>query len=156
MPKHSAGLLCYRQPADGLQVLLVHPGGPFWAGKDHGAWSIPKGEFLTGEDPLDVARREFLEETGFADEALDLLPLGSVRQAGGKVVHAWAFAGNFDLAGFRSNTFLLEWPPRSGQQREFPEVDRMEWFRLAEARERILTGQVPLLDRLEEVLGERN
>ena len=155
MPSQSAGLLCYRTAAEGLQVLLVHPGGPFWAGKDHGAWSIPKGELSPGEDPLEVARREFQEETGFADEASGLLALGSIRQPGGKVVHIWAFRGDFDPAGFRSNRFVMEWPPRSGRQQEFPEVDRAEWFLAAEARARILKGQLPFLDRLEEAIGHR-
>ncbi|MGH7562605.1 MAG: NUDIX domain-containing protein [Gemmatimonadales bacterium] len=152
MSKISTGLLLYRIGGEGLEVFLVHPGGPFWAKKDPGAWSIPKGEPTQGEELADAARREFCEETGFAP-AGELRPLASVRQAGGKVVHAWALAGDCDPAKIRSNTFTLEWPPRSGQQREFPEVDRAAWFPIAEARRRILPGQLPLLDELAGLVG---
>jgi predicted NUDIX family NTP pyrophosphohydrolase len=135
-------------------VLLVHPGGPFWAKKDAGAWSLPKGEAEPGEDLLAAARRELAEETG-CTVAGEPLALGSLRQPGGKVVHAWAVRGDFDPAQLRSGTFTLEWPPRSGRQREFPEVDRAEWFPLAEARTRILRGQLGFLERLERALDSR-
>ncbi len=149
----SAGLLLFRRAAAGLEVLLVHPGGPFWARKDAGAWSIPKGEVAPGEDPLAAARRELAEETGCAPEGT-ALPLGSVRQKAGKLVHAWAVEADVDPAALRSNEFTIEWPPRSGRMRSFPEVDRAEWFDLAEARRRILAGQTPLLDALAEVVGD--
>ncbi len=146
--KQSAGILLYRRRAGGREVLLVHPGGPFWQKKDLGAWSIPKGEFAPGEDPLAAAQRELHEETG-----LELLgpftPLSPVRQPGGKMVHAWAVEGDFDPSLLRSNTFTLEWPPRSGRHQEFPEVDRAAWFDLEEARRRINRGQASLLDQLE-------
>jgi len=134
-----------------LQVLLVHPGGPFWRGKDAGAWSIPKGEFLAGEDALAAARREFREETGAAIDG-DAIPLTPVRQPSGKMVFAWAVAGDWDPSRLRSNRFPLEWPPRSGRTRGFPEVDRAAWFTLAEARGRITRGQAGLLDELAAVV----
>lgn len=137
----------YRYGDDGLEVLLVHPGGPFWARKDLRAWSIPKGEVGPGEDARDAARREFQEETGFPVTG-DLLPLGAIEQRGRKVVHAWAFAGDCDPTGLRSNTFSLEWPPRSGRTQEFPEIDRAAWFAISEARRRMVPGQVAFLDRL--------
>jgi predicted NUDIX family NTP pyrophosphohydrolase len=124
----------------------VHPGGPFWARRDQGAWSIPKGEIEPGETAVDVARREFEEELGAAPPRGALTPLGSIRQAGGKVVHAWAAAGDFDVTGLRSVAFSMEWPPRSGRMQEFPEVDRAAWFGLEEARRMILPSQLPLLD----------
>jgi len=130
-----------------LEVFLVHPGGPFWRNKDAGAWSLPKGEYADGEDPLAAATREFEEETGLRADG-QFVPLGQVRQAGGKIVTAWAFAGDCYAAGIRSNTFSIEWPKGSGRLREFPEVDRAAWFALEEAREKILKGQAPLLDRL--------
>jgi predicted NUDIX family NTP pyrophosphohydrolase len=133
-------------------VLLVHPGGPFWARKDLGAWTLPKGEPAPGEEPLEAARREFREETGFSPEG-PFLPLPPVRQRGGKEVLAWAVAGDVDPLALRSNTFSLEWPPRSGRRAEFPEVDRAAWFGIEAARERILPGQAPLLDELLRVLG---
>jgi predicted NUDIX family NTP pyrophosphohydrolase len=145
--RNSAGVLLYRVRPGGVEVLLVHPGGPFWAKKDRGAWSVPKGEYGPGEAPFDAARREFEEETG-TRLAGDFIGLTPVRQKGGKTVHAWAVAGDLDVAGIRSNTFEMEWPPRSGYTQEFPEVDRAAWFPLDEARERILEGQVPLLDEL--------
>lgn len=148
MPEVSAGLLLYRFVARELQVLLVHPGGPFWARKDLGAWSIPKGEVGEGEDLLAAARREFAEETGFPCEGA-ALSLGHARQAGGKVVHAWALRGDADVAQLHSNTFELEWPRGSGRRASFPEVDRAAWFDLSEARRRILAAQAPLLDALE-------
>jgi predicted NUDIX family NTP pyrophosphohydrolase len=150
----SAGLLMYRRGARGLEVFLVHPGGPFWAGKDEGAWSLPKGEHGADEEPLGVARREFAEETGQAVEAcaagpVRFLALGSILQAGGKTVRAWAFAGDWpEGAAFQSNSFALEWPPRSGRRQEFPEVDRGQFFDLAAAREKLRPAQAPLLDRL--------
>lgn len=150
MPKQSAGLLLFRQRSAVLEVLLVHPGGPFWAKKDAGAWSIPKGEILAGEEPLAAARREFEEELG-ATISGDFVSLGVVKQPGGKHVHAWAVRGDFDPTLLKSNTFSMEWPPKSGQLRDFPEVDRAEWFDLATARTKILGGQLPLLDRLEQL-----
>jgi len=148
--KRSAGLLLYRRPAGKLEVLLVHPGGPFWQKKDLGAWTIPKGEFAAGEDPLDAARREFHEETGREVAGL-FMPLTPVKQPGGKTVHAWAVEGNFDPRVLTSNTFSLEWPPRSGRREEFPEVDRAAWFDLEEAKRRINRGQVDLLYELEQL-----
>lgn len=151
MPKQSAGILLYRVLGERLEVLLVHPGGPFWARKDAGAWSIPKGEFEAGEEPRAAAFRELREETGWAPSAEDI-PLDPVRQAGGKTVHAWAIEADLDPGTLRSNMFSLEWPRGSGREREFPEVDRAEWFPLHEARARILRGQLPLLDDLERKL----
>jgi predicted NUDIX family NTP pyrophosphohydrolase len=150
MPRVSAGLVMYRRRPAGLEVLLVHPGGPFWASKDLGAWTLPKGEVAQGEDELATARREFKEETGL-EPGGELLPLGSIRQKGGKVVHAWAFEGDADAGAIRSNTYSLEWPPRSGKWRDFPEVDRAEWFSLDEARRRINPAQAELMDTLERV-----
>ena len=151
MPKRSAGLLMYRSSDDGLEVFLVHPGGPFWARKDAGAWSIPKGETAEGEDPLEAARREFQEETGFVAEGR-FLELRRVKQPGGKEVIAWAFEGDCDPQKLVSNSCTIEWPPRSGRRLEFPEVDRGEWFSIAEARKRVLKGQLPLLEKLSELL----
>ena len=151
--RQSAGLLLHRRGASGLEVFLVHPGGPFWSRKDAGAWSIPKGEFTAAEDPLAAARREFREETGFDPPPEPPVALGAARQAGGKTVHAWAVAGDVEAAAVRSNTFEMEWPPRSGRVQEFPEVDRAAWFGLDEARRRILPGQLPLLERLEQAVA---
>jgi predicted NUDIX family NTP pyrophosphohydrolase len=151
--KESAGILLFRAAA-APEVLLVHPGGPFWARKDLGAWSIPKGGPGEGEDPRACALRELAEELGPAAPAIaleDLIELGSIRQKGGKVVHAWAAEGDFDPAALDSNRFELEWPPRSGERREFPEVDRAEWFEPEEARRRILPAQAELIDRLIEI-----
>jgi predicted NUDIX family NTP pyrophosphohydrolase len=145
--KQSAGILVYKTQGGRVTVFLVHPGGPYWAGKDAGAWSIPKGEFASGEDPLAAARREFREETGQAI-AGDFVPLQPVRQAGGKTVHAWAVAGDVDAGRIRSNMCEIEWPPRSGRRMTVPEVDRAQWFPLDEARRRINKGQVALLDEL--------
>jgi predicted NUDIX family NTP pyrophosphohydrolase len=156
MPKRSAGILLYRRRGGDLEVLLVHPGGPFWAKKDLGAWSIPKGEYDQGEDPLRTALRELEEETGHhlpADG--DLLELGEVRQRGGKVLSAWAAAGDLDADAITSNTFTMEWPPRSGRRREFPEVDRAGWFDLPTARDKLLAAQAELVDRLLGALGGR-
>jgi predicted NUDIX family NTP pyrophosphohydrolase len=152
MPKISAGLLPYRTPGAKLQVFLVHPGGPFWAKKDDGAWSIPKGESTSGEDGLAAAQREFQEETGFTVDG-PFSPLTPVKQPGGKVVRAWFVAApNLDPAALRSNTFSLEWPPRSGKTRAFPEVDRAAWFDFPTAQTKILKGQLPLLDELQQKL----
>ena len=148
MPKRSAGILMFRRRGARIEVLLVHLGGPFWAKKDLGAWSIPKGEYEDGEDPLEAARREFQEETGTPVSG-DFIELAEIRQAGGKLVKAWAVEGDLDAARIRSNTFTMEWPPRSGKMREFPEVDRAEWFPVDVAREKILTGQAALLDQLQ-------
>jgi predicted NUDIX family NTP pyrophosphohydrolase len=137
----------YRRRGQDVEVFLVHPGGPFWAKKDAGAWSIPKGEYEEGEHPLDAARREFQEETGFATGE-DFLELGTVKQAGGKFVSAWAFEGDCDPDKMISNHYQMEWPPRSGRQINFPEVDRGEWFSMTAARQRILKSQEPFLDML--------
>jgi predicted NUDIX family NTP pyrophosphohydrolase len=149
----SAGLLLYRGHGDGLEVLLVHPGGPLWASRDDGAWSIPKGEYPDGEDPLDAARREFEEELGSAPPAGEAADLGEIRQKSGKRVRGWALVGDLDATRITSNTFELEWPPRSGKRIEIPEVDRAEWFGVAVARKKINSGQVPLLDRLQQLLA---
>ena len=154
MPMVSAGLLLYRMTPARPEVLLVHPGGPFWAGRDLGSWSIPKGEVDQGEDLFAAARREFEEETGFALGDTEVLPLGEIRQRSGKRVHAWAAEGNADPDALRSNTFELEWPRRSGTMQSFPEVDRAAWFALDEARRRILPAQAPLIDRLAARLAE--
>lgn len=142
----------YRRTDSGRQVLLVHPGGPFWKNKDEGAWSIPKGEVAEGEDLLAAARREFQEELGFAPSG-PFVALSSVKQRGGKVVHAWHVEGDYDPLHIRSNTFEMEWPPKSGKLVSFPEVDRAAWFDLSEARRRILVSQLPLLDQLDELEG---
>jgi predicted NUDIX family NTP pyrophosphohydrolase len=155
MSKVSAGLLVYRYSKEGLEVLLAHPGGPFWKNKDLGAWSIPKGEVCEGEDLLAAAHREFVEETGARVEG-PTLPLGAFRQRSGKIVHAWAVRSDFDPSKLRSNTFELEWPPHSGRQGVFPEVDRADWFDIPNARQRILPGQLPILEKLIERLDERN
>jgi predicted NUDIX family NTP pyrophosphohydrolase len=147
VPKRSAGILLYRRRPH-LEVFLVHPGGPFWANKDLGIWSIPKGQVNGGEDELEAARREFQEETGGVAEG-DFSKLGEVRQSSGKTVIAWAADGDCDPSALHSNTCLVEWPPRSGRQLEIPEVDRGAWFAIGEARQRILKGQLPFLDRLQ-------
>lgn len=131
-----------------IEVFLVHPGGPFWRKKDEGAWTIPKGEFTDAEDALVAAKREFQEETGSEPPVGDYVALKAIKQAGGKMVHAWAIEGDFDPAGLQSNKFLQEWPPRSGRRQEFPEVDRAEWFTTDTAKRKILAGQVPLIDEL--------
>jgi predicted NUDIX family NTP pyrophosphohydrolase len=150
--RRSAGLLLFRQGGEGIEVLLVHPGGPFWARCDLGAWSIPKGEYPEDEDPLAAARREFAEELGSPPPEGETIDLGEVRQKAGKVVCAWAVAGDLDPAQISSNTFSMQWPPRSGRTQEFPEVDRAQWFDLEEARKRINPGQEALLDRLREAV----
>jgi predicted NUDIX family NTP pyrophosphohydrolase len=152
--KRSAGLLLYRRGAGGrIEVLLGHMGGPFWAKKDEGAWSIPKGEHASDEDPLAAARREFEEELGSPPPAGESIDLGEVRQRAGKVVHAWAVEGDLDASAIVSNTFELEWPPRSGQMREFPEVDRAEWFDLDTARTKLVRAQAEFVDVLNEQLA---
>jgi predicted NUDIX family NTP pyrophosphohydrolase len=148
--KRSAGILLHRNKNGAREVLLVHPGGPFWAKKDAGAWSIPKGEYEDGEDARACALREFGEELGAPPPEGELVDLGEVRQKGGKVVTAWALEGDADAASITSNTFTMEWPPRSGQTKEFPEIDRAGWFALDTARDKILPAQAPLLDRLAE------
>jgi len=140
----------YRRTNGRVEVLLAHPGGPFWAKKDLGAWSIPKGEVDSDEEPLLAAQREFEEETGIAPEG-DFIVLGEAKQAGGKIVTAWAVEGDCDSSGLKSNTFSMQWPPRSGRMAEFPEVDRWEWFSLNDAREKILAGQRIFLERLREM-----
>ena len=150
--KRSAGIVLYRRSGGDPEVLLVHPGGPYWARKDAGAWSFPKGEHDDGEDPLACALREFEEETGRALPPGELIDLGSVRQKGGKVVRAWAAQGDLDAGEVRSNTFTIQWPPRSGRTAEFPEIDRAGWFGVDAAREKLVTAQTELLDRLLERL----
>ncbi len=151
VPRTSAGILLHRLRAGQRQVLIGHMGGPFWASKDAGAWSIPKGEHGPDEDPLTVAHREFEEELGSPVPAAELVPLGQLR-ASGKVLTVWAAEGDMDAAACRSNTFELEWPPRSGRIQQFPEIDRAAWFGLDEARTKLVTGQVPFLDRLLEAV----
>lgn len=153
--KRSAGILLYRRNGGEVEFLLVHPGGPFWAKKDAGAWSIPKGQIEGEEEPRACAIRELEEELGPAPalEPEELIELGSIRQRAGKVVEAWAAEGEFDPAALDSNTFRMEWPPKSGSEQEFPEVDRADWFDLVTAREKILPAQAELLDRLLERLA---
>lgn len=148
MPKHSAGLLLYRTISDVVEVLIAHPGGPFWLRRDDGAWSIPKGEYTGGEEPWAAAQREFAEEVGVPPPSGPCIDLGTVRQPSGKLLRVFAVAGDLDVAGAHSNTFELEWPRGSGRLREFPEVDRVGWFPIARARVKLLGGQVPALDRL--------
>ena len=152
MAEQSAGVILYRLTGPEPEVLLVHPGGPFWAKKDDGAWSIPKGLSEPDEEPLAAARREFAEETGLVPSG-DFVALGSFRQPSGKTVIAYAVAGDFDLSGFRSNLFEIEWPPRSGRRQSFPEADRAGWFTLAHARRKLTKGQVPIVEALSRRLG---
>ena len=152
MAKRTAGILLFREAPGGLEVLLVHPGGPFWARKDEGAWTIPKGLVDEGEAPFDAAKREFREETGGSPDG-EAIALDPLRQPSGKVLHAWAMCGEFDLAKLTSNTFSMEWPPGSGRQQEFPEVDRAAWFSMEDAWRKILKGQAPLLRELRRKLG---
>jgi predicted NUDIX family NTP pyrophosphohydrolase len=154
MKKQSAGILLFRTCTAGLEVFLVHPGGPYWTKKDAGAWSIPKGEYSDGEDPLAAAKREFEEETGVAING-DFISLGEVKQTGGKVVKAWALKHDLDPVTLKSNTFQLEWPPRSGTIREFPEVDTWAWFSLPVARRKIIARQEEFLTRLAEQVHQR-
>jgi predicted NUDIX family NTP pyrophosphohydrolase len=148
MAKTSAGILLYRKANSRLEVFLVHPGGPFWAHKDTGAWSIPKGEFEADEQPLAAAKREFMEETGYEvnGEFVELIP---VKQSSAKTVYAWAVQGDVDADAIRSNTFSMQWPPKSGRYEEFPEVDRAQWFDMHTAKQKIVAGQVGLLEQLE-------
>jgi predicted NUDIX family NTP pyrophosphohydrolase len=150
--KQAAGILLFRRRGTDLDVLLAHPGGPLWARKDAGAWTIPKGQFLNDELPLDAAKREFEEEMGSAPHG-EFLPLGSIKQPSGKVIHVWAAESDFDVSTVHSNLFELEWPPKSGRMAEFPEVDRAEWYSLPEARLKIIKGQAPFLERLLALLG---
>jgi predicted NUDIX family NTP pyrophosphohydrolase len=152
MAAESAGILLYRRRGDALSILLVHPGGPFWHNKDDGAWSIPKGERGVDEDAETAARREFAEELGSIPPGV-LLPLGRIRQRGGKLVDAFALEGDFDVDRISGNSFEMEWPPRSGRRQSFPEVDRAAWFSPQEARRKINAGQRPFIDRLEELCG---
>ena len=150
--KKSAGILLYRSSAAGIEVFLVHPGGPFWAKRDSGAWSVPKGEIDGDEDLLQAAKREFHEETGARVDG-EFVELAPARQPSGKVVHAWAVEGDIDAAAIASNMFSMEWPPHSGMTREFPEVDRGGWFTLVDARDKLVPGQLPLLDQLMRILA---
>ena len=154
MPKRSAGLIMYRVREGRLEILLVHPGGPFWAKKDHRAWSVPKGEISGGEDALLRAKREFEEETGLVPRG-EFMPIGTITQKGGKAVQAWAFEGDCDPKRIQSNTFVMEWPPHSGRKQEFPEVDRAEFFPIEEAKRRINTAQAELLSALELLLSSK-
>jgi predicted NUDIX family NTP pyrophosphohydrolase len=149
----SAGILLFREREGGLEVLLGHPGGPFFAKKDEGSWSVLKGEAEPGEDPQAVARREFAEETGSQPPDGTMVELGEIRQKGGKTVVAWGLVGELDPAAARSNTFEMEWPPRSGRRRAFPEIDRVEWFDVAAAREKLIAAQVSFLDRLKDAVS---
>jgi predicted NUDIX family NTP pyrophosphohydrolase len=151
MPKKSAGLVMYRRRRGVVEVLLVHPGGPFWEKKDAGSWSIPKGEYMPGEDPLEVAKREFQEEISFKASG-EFIPLTPRKQPSGKIISAWAFEGDCDASAIKSNTFLIEWPPRSGRQQEFPEVDRAGWFSISAAKEKIVKGQSGFVDEVAQIL----
>ena len=155
MRRQSAGILLYRLTKSGLEVFLVHPGGPYWARRDRGAWTIPKGEFEADEEPFTAAIREFFEETG-AQVHGPFMPLGSVRQRSGKLVSVWAAEGDFDPQDLKSNSFSLEWPPNSGGQQEFPEVDRAAWFSVDEGRMKINSGQLAFIERLQEILEKGN
>ena len=148
MPKKSAGLLVYRVIQTKIELLLVHPGGPFWRNRDDGAWTIPKGEFTDEEEPLAAAKREFEEELGPKPPEGEYLPLKPIKQKNGKVVHAWAVEGDFNPATINSNTFEMEWPPKSGRRQSFPEVDRAQWFSPDVAKQKMLSGQAALVDEL--------
>jgi len=151
MTKRSAGLLMYRFKNARLELFIVHPGGPFWADKDDGIWSIPKGEYEDGEDPLEAAKREFFEETGMVASG-DFIPLSPLQQRSGKIITAWAFKGDCDASSITSNTFTMEWPPKSGSQAEFPEIDRAAWFTIDVAREKLGKGQIGFVDELCRIL----
>ena len=153
MPKQAAGILLYRRDPSGVQVLLAHPGGPLWTRKDYAAWTIPKGQFTDGELPLDAAKREFEEEMGSAPSG-NFQSIGTLKQPSGKVIHAWAAESDFDTASVKSNLFSMEWPPKSGQIVEFPEIDRAGWFPIDQARLKILKGQQPFIDRLLALLDD--
>jgi predicted NUDIX family NTP pyrophosphohydrolase len=148
MLKKSAGILLYRFINDAAEVLLVHPGGPFWAKKDTGAWSLPKGEFELGEDPFDAAKREMEEETGIKVKG-EFIELAPVNQKSGKIIYAWAVQGDFNVAEIKSNEFKIEWPPGSGKRKTFPEIDKAAWFTMEEAKKKITEGQIPLIKELE-------
>lgn len=154
MTKQSAGLLLYKRAGQDLQVLLVHPGGPFWAKKDKGAWSIPKGEFIESEDPQDAAKREFQEELGLAPPEGQMIDLGSAKQSSGKMVYIWAQDSDLDISKMKSNMFEMQWPPKSSQMQQFPEADKAAWLSLQQASEKIVKGQVPFLERLAEQFGQ--
>src|SRR5262245_11543921 len=153
MAKRSAGILMYRRSSAGIELLLAHPGGPFWAGKDQGAWSIPKGEYGEDEDALIAAKREFAEELGSPPPSRPFLDLGAIKQPSRKVIAAFAVEGDFDPATLASNRFQLEWPPRSGRAQSFAEIDSAQWFTPSEAREKIQRGQAEFIDRLLESIG---
>jgi predicted NUDIX family NTP pyrophosphohydrolase len=153
--RKSAGLLVFRRQGREIEVFLAHMGGPFWARKDGASWSIPKGEFEDDEDPLEAAKREFREETGLIPTG-KFIELAPVKQSGGKTIFAWAVEWDCDATAIKSNTFTIEWPPESGKMREFPEIDRVAWFSLSEARRKILKGQMPLLDQLEIQIRDAN
>jgi predicted NUDIX family NTP pyrophosphohydrolase len=155
MIKRSAGLLVYRFRNDLLEVLLIHPGGPFWENKDAASWSIPKGLYESDEHPLDAAKREFMEETGLNPPKGDFVELTPQKQPSGKIVSAWAIAGDYDVSKITSNSFEMEWPPKSGKMQEFPEADRAEWFNLKDAKKKILKGQLPFLDELHNLLQSK-
>lgn len=152
MAKTSAGIALYRVREEAVELFLVHMGGPFWSKKDDGAWTFPKGEYEEGDDPLDAARREFREETGFGIDGT-FVALEAVTQRGGKMIQLWAVEGDIDADAIHSNTFSMEWPPRSGKTAEFPEVDRAAWFSLGEARRKLVPGQVAFVDQLGSILG---
>jgi predicted NUDIX family NTP pyrophosphohydrolase len=153
--KKSAGLLMYRRCSGELEVMLVHPGGPFWAKKDLGSWSIPKGEYTNEEEPLEVAKREFQEETSFKAEG-EFMALTPIKQPGGKLITIWAFGGDCDASKIKSNTFTMEWPPRSGKQQEFPEVDRAGWFTITFAKEKISKGQTGFIDEFYQIIVDNS
>ncbi len=153
MAKLSAGLLVYRVKEKNVEVFLVHPGGPFWVKKDDGAWSVPKGEYTAQEDPLEAAKREFKEETGFDPPAGKMMELKPIKQPSGKIVSVWAVEDDFEATKIKSNLFSMEWPPKSGRQQEFPEVDRAGWFSLDEAKGKILKGQAGFLEQLQKNFG---
>jgi predicted NUDIX family NTP pyrophosphohydrolase len=155
MARNSAGILMYRRRQGIVEVLLAHPGGPFWAKKDLGAWSIPKGECEPDEVPLDAAKREFEEETSLSVTG-EFIPLTPIKQSGGKIVHIWAVEGDCDASAIKSNTFMIEWPPRSGRQQAFPEIDRAEWFSLDDAKEKVTKGQRGFIEELRQLLREEN
>ncbi len=154
MAKHSAGIFLYRKTVGGYEVLLVHPGGPFWAKKDNGSWSMPKGEFDETEAPIDAAKREFKEETSLTPPAGEYQNIGEAKQPSGKIVHAFALEANIDLEKFKSNMFEMEWPPKSGKKQEFPENDRAAWVTFTTAHQKLVKGQVPLLETLAAKLGQ--
>jgi predicted NUDIX family NTP pyrophosphohydrolase len=154
MVKKSAGILVYKNINPATEILLVHPGGPYWAKKDLNSWSVPKGEFDESEDPFEAAKREFREETGFLPEG-EFIRLETVRQPGGKLVYTWAVEGEIDVLQVKSNLFEMEWPPKSGKFKEFPEIDRAEWFSISVAKTKIIKGQMPIIENLETILLEK-